>query len=59
MSIQYSVTRFGDFWKFLVTNFLTKVAQIYKRSWDYFEKTSLLGKNCFGYFLGNFLKHLG
>ena len=38
MSIQYSVTRFGDLWKFLVTNFLTKVAQIYKRSWDYFEK---------------------
>ena len=36
-SIRSSGTRLGDFWKFLVTNFITKVAQIF---WDfpwYFE----------------------
>ena len=32
-----SVTRLGDFWKFFVTNFLTKVAQIFVDFWGYYE----------------------
>ena len=31
------MTRLGDFWKFLVTNFLTKVAQMYVDFLGYFE----------------------
>ena len=34
-----SVTRLGDFLKFLVTNFLTKVAQIFGDYLGYFEKS--------------------
>ena len=41
-----SVTRLGNFWKFLVANCQTKV-------------TSLLCENCCGYLLGNFWQHLG
>ena len=33
------VTRLGDFLKFLVTNFLTKVAQIFGDYLGYFEKS--------------------
>ena len=54
-----SVTRLGDFLKFLVTKFTTKVAQIISNFLVYFLKTSLLCKNCCGYFLGNLSKHLG
>ena len=36
-----SVIRLGDFWKFLVTNSLSKVAQMFGHFWGIF-KTSLL-----------------
>ena len=53
-----SVTRLGDFWKFLHTNLLTNVA--IKDCWllGYFEKVELM-KNCYGYILGNLWKQLG
>ena len=55
-----SVTRLGDFRKFLVTKFLTKVAQIICNFLGYFEKPHYhVGKNCCGYFFGNFEKHKG
>ena len=46
-----SVTRLGDFWKFLVTKSLTKVAQMYGNYWGYFEKHHFLGKNSCCYYL--------
>ena len=36
--MKLSVTRLGDFSKFLATNFLTKVAQTIIDIWDNFEK---------------------
>ena len=36
-----SVTRLGAFWKFLMTNLLAKVAQIFGNCLGYFEKTSI------------------
>ena len=33
-----SVTRLDNFWKFLATNFLTKVAQLFGDFWGLFEK---------------------
>ena len=47
-----SVTRLGDFWKLLVINFLTKVAQIFGHALGSLEKCNFLGRNCFGHFLG-------
>ena len=47
------VTRLGNFWKFLVRIFLTKVSNFL----GYLEKNSLFCKNVCGYFLGNFWKH--
>ena len=44
-----SVTRLGDFWKFFVTNILTKVAQCIITFWGYFKHLMRL-------LLGNFLK---
>ena len=54
-----NVTRLDDFWKFLVTNFLTKEAKIFSNLSGYFERQHCLSKNCCGYFLGNFWKYLG
>ena len=34
----YNVTRLGDFWKFLATNFLTKVTKIFGNFLGYCEK---------------------
>ena len=34
IQVQSSVTRLGDFFKFLVANFPSKVAQIYGQTWD-------------------------
>ena len=45
------MTRLGNFWKFLATNLLTKVAQKIVDFWAI--------KNGCGYFLGNLWKHLG
>ena len=40
-NVAASVTRLGDFWKILVTNFLTKVAQIIEDFLGFLE-----GHNC-------------
>ena len=40
--------------RFFVTNFSTKLDQIFGDFWSYFEKGHILCKNCCGYFLGNF-----
>ena len=52
-----SVTRLGDFWKFLATKFLAKEVQIIGKFLGYFEKP--LMKKCIGYFLHIFWKKLG
>ena len=54
-----SVTRLADFYKFLATNCLTKVAQIFLWLFGLFQIMSLLYKKCIGYFLGNFRGKLG
>ena len=48
-----SVTRLGNFWNYLVTNFLTKVAQNVWRLLAYIEKHFILAKN-----VATFLKKL-
>ena len=62
--VYYSVTRLGDFCKFLATNWLTKVAQIFWWLFGLILIMSLLCKKCvatfgaiFGEKLGNFLFH--
>ena len=50
-----SVTRLGDFWKFLVTNYLSKVAQMFGDFWGILK--TLLFNHCSGFFLGNFRKN--
>ena len=47
-----SVTRLGDFWKFLATNFLTKVTQIFGNFLGYCEKHYFVSKNSCGSFWG-------
>ena len=47
-----------DFGKFLTTNLLTKVAQKMIGTFWAIKKINLC-KNCGGYYLGNFWKHLG
>ena len=54
-----SVTRLGDFWKFLMTNFLTKVAQIYVKTFWAFWMHPVSSVYCCGYFLGKFRIILG
>ena len=46
----------GRVFKFLATNFVTKIRQMFVNSLGYYEKHHFLGKNCFGAFLGNFWK---
>ena len=58
MWMHSSVTRLGDFWKFLETKIVPKVSQIISNCLGYL-KTSLSCKNCCVYILGNFRKHLG
>ena len=55
-SILPKVTRLGDFWKFWLTNLLTKVAQIFGKFLCYFESHHLFSKNCGSYFFGNYWK---
>ena len=52
------MARLGNFWKFLATNSITKVAPKYIWLLGYFEKDQK-GKNCCGYYLDNFWKLLG
>ena len=59
MVLLQSVTRFVEFWKFLVTNFLTKVAQIFGNLGGYFGNHDFLMKNYCWLFWDNFLKILG
>ena len=54
-----SVTRLGDFWKFLATKFVKKVAQMIGNFLSSVEKPYSCVQNCCCYFLGNFWKHLG
>ena len=53
----HSVTRLGDFWKFLATNILTKVAQIFGNFLGCCEKHYFVSKNCCGSFLGRVWKN--
>ena len=55
----FSVTRLGDFWNFLVTNFITKVSQMFVWLFGLMWKPSLIKSNWWGYLLGNFWKNLG
>ena len=48
--------RLSNFWKFLATNFVKKVAQ---NNWCLFELNRFLSKNCCGYFLFNVRNILG
>ena len=54
-----SVTRLGDFWKFLGTKFLEKVAQILSNNFGLLWKMALFMLNWCEYFLGNFCRKLG
>ena len=53
-----SVTRLGGFWNFLVTNYITKVAQMFWWLFGQLWKLLLIKPNRCGYFLGNFWKNL-
>ena len=49
-----SVTRLGDFRRFLITYFLIKVAQMYGAFWGYFEKHYFLSEKYWGFFWAMF-----
>ena len=49
-----SVTRLGDFWKALVTNFQKKVAQIFSGIWGHFETCPFLKNNAVATFWATF-----
>ena len=53
-----SVTRLGNFWKFLATIFVTKVAQMIWNFLGNVEKPYSYEQNCCCHFLGNFWKQL-
>ena len=52
-----SVTRLGDFWKFLGTKFLAKVAQIFSNNVGLCWKMELFTLNWCGYFLAIFCRN--
>ena len=54
--IRGSVTRLGDFWKFICNKFLSKVAKILSDILSYFEKHYLFKYKLLWQFLGNFLQ---
>ena len=56
LEVLSSVTRLGEFSKFLVTNLLLKVAEIFDDCLGQFKTYSFLIKNCYGHLLGNFQK---
>ena len=51
--------QFGQFLKLSAIKFLAKEAQMIGNFLGYFEKKSLVCKNCIGYFWGNYWKKLG
>ena len=51
-----SVTRLGDFWKFLATNFVTKVTQRYEDFLGYLENICFQVKTAMATFLGDSYK---
>ena len=53
-----SVTRLGDFWNFLVTNFIKKIAQMFGDFLGELWKQLLFKTNWWAYFLGNFWTNL-
>ena len=53
-----SVTRSGDFWNFLGTNFVTKVAQKFNAMWDNLNNVIIKLKPL-GYFLSNCGENFG
>ena len=59
MYVQGSVTRLCDFWKFLGTKILVKVAQIFSKNIGLLWKTAFFTLNWCGWFLGNFWRKLG
>ena len=52
-SCKTRVTRMGYFWKVRLTNYLSKVAQIFGNLKGYSENFHFLSKICCGYFLSN------
>ena len=56
--IVISVTRLDDFWKLLLTDFLSKVAQMPGDFWNSFKKHHFSCRNYCGYFLGHSWKFL-
>ena len=53
------VTRFGDLWKFLETNLIAKLAQIFCDCFGYLKKHDVLSRNCCEQSLGNFWRKSG
>ena len=51
INVRYSVTRLGNFWKFLARNVITKVQQIFGGFMGYFEAHHILSKNLCDHFL--------
>ena len=51
------VTRFGNFWKFLVTNILTKVTQIFGDTLGYFERHNFRVATVVGSLWATFVKN--
>ena len=55
----YSKTRLGEFFKFLITNFVAKVAQTFQNLFGLFEKQHLeIKRCCLGKFFGNWATFL-
>ena len=54
-----SVTRLGDFWKFLAKSYLTKVAQTFNECLGVLNTNIFLCKNLLWLLIGNFCKQLG
>ena len=56
--LKNSVTRVGDFRKFLEANFLINVVQIFGKFLGYFEVCHYIINNYFDYFFGPALENL-
>ena len=57
--VTLSVTRLGDFLKFWVIYFVSKVGQKYCDFRTFLKKRPITDKTCFGNILGIFWKNLG
>ena len=58
LSLETSVTRLGDFWKFLVKVVVIKVAQMYSDFFGYFENNTFQVKTAVGT-IGHLLEKFG